>query len=376
MPRPRSNLIVVAYPSDETLGFSSVCRNAHIIATGDSKWHDSQNDLRKELRRAAAELRAAKASYLGHEVGKVDSPAFQSLVKKLQRQKVNGRVYTHCPFDEDTLRGTIALAAAQAFGEVWVQAPSGFARQVNVLKRVGFAAKTRIINTVYASRIRTEDDSFRMPHTALLGVEAFTPATFEEVMHGIALTRSEILPFPDAWGLFSSPYETQRYERSCKLIAEHAPPDSIKTILEVGACEGSMTLHLRRAFPQARIRALEVHPEFARRLRARFRNDKQTDVVQQGIAEASLNADVVLLAEVLYYVENDLTAILRKVQTKYLMTSSEGDFDLELARKLAALKWRLLAQETVGSCFEAVSGGPGNLFCRREGTTLRIWQPE
>jgi len=137
-----------------------------------------------------------------------------------------------------------------------------------------------------------------------------------------------------------------------------------------------MTLHLRRAFPQARIRALEVHPEFARRLRARFRNDKQTDVVQQGIAEASLNADVILLAEVLYYVENDLTAILRNVQAKYLMTSSEGDFDLELARKLAALKWRLLAQETVGSCFEAVSGGPGNLFCRREGTTLRIWQPE
>jgi hypothetical protein len=256
-----------------------------------------------------------------------------------------------------------------------VQASSGFARQVNVLKRSAFDTKARIINTIYASRIRSENDSFRMPHTALLGVEAFTPATFEEVMHGIALTRSEILPFPDAWGLFSSPYETHRYERSCKLLAEHAAPGSVKTILEVGACEGSMTLHLRRVFPQANITAVEVHPEFARRLRTCFRKDKKTHVVQQGIAETELKADVILLAEVLYYVENDLTAILRKVQAKYLMTSSEGDFDLELARKLSALKWRLLAQETVGSRFEAVSGGPGNLFCRREGTTLRLWQP-
>jgi len=375
MPKALSNLIVVAYPSDETLGFSTVCRNASIIATGDPKWPDGQSNLQAELQRAAVVLNAVKAEYLGHLVEKVDSPGFQGLVKKLRRHKVNGRVYTHSPFDEDTLRGTVALAAAQAFGKVWVQAPSGFARHVNVLKRSAFDTKARIINTIYASRIRSEDDSFRMPHTALLGVEAFTPATFEEVMHGIALTRSEILPFPDAWGLFSSPYETHRYERSCKLLAEHAAPGSVKTILEVGACEGSMTLHLRRAFPQANITAVEVHPEFARRLRTCFRKDKKTHVVQQGIAETELKADVILLAEVLYYVENDLTAILRKVQAKYLMTSSEGDFDLELARKLSALKWRLLAQETVGSRFEAVSGGPGNLFCRREGTTLRLWQP-
>jgi len=58
-----------------------------------------------------------------------------------------------------------------------------------------------------------------------------------------------------------------------------------------------------------------------------------------------------------------------------LLTSSEGDFDLELARKLSTLQWRLIAQETVGSRFEAVSGGEGNLFCRREGTTLRLWKP-
>jgi hypothetical protein len=268
MPKALSNLIVVAYPSDETLGFSTVCRNASIIATGDPKWPDGQSDLQAELQRAAVALNAVKAEYLGHSVEKVGSPGFQGLVKKLCRHKVNGRVYTHSPFDEDTLRGTVALAAAQAFGEVWVQAASGVARQVNVLKRSAFDTKAKIINTIYASRIRSEDDSFRMPHMALLGVEAFTPATFEEIMHGIALTRSEILPFPDAWGLFSSPYETNRYERSCKLLLEHAAAGSVKTILEVGACEGSMTLHLRRAFPQANITAVEVHPEFARRAQA------------------------------------------------------------------------------------------------------------
>jgi hypothetical protein len=374
MLRPRSRLVVVAYPSDETLGFSSVCRNASIIVAGDPKWLGSQRELQTELQRAAGELKASKAAYLGHVVEKVDSPAFQALVKRLRRLGANGRVYTHSPFDDDARRGSVALAAAQAFGTVWVQAPSGVARQVNVLKRQAFDKKARIINTVYASRIRTEDDSFRMPHTALLGVEAFTPATFEEVMHGIALTRSEILPFPDAWGLLSSPYESDRYERSCRILLERVAPDSVTTILEVGACEGAMTSHLRQAFPKARVQALEVHPEFVRRLRTRFRKDKQTEVIQQGVESATLKADIVLLAEVLYYIERDLTGILRRVQAKYLMTSSEGEFDLELARKLSALKWQLVAQETVASCFESVSGGSGNLFCRREGTTLRVWQ--
>jgi hypothetical protein len=375
MPTPRSNLIVVAYPSDETLGFSTVCKNASIIAVGDPKWPRHANELQEELRQAAAQLKAAKSHYLGYSVRKIDSAAFQTLVKRLRRFKVAGRVYTHSPFDDDTLRGSVALAAAQAFGEVWVQSPSGLAQQANVLKRPSLAAKARIINTVYARRVRTEDDSFRMPHTALLGVESFTPAMFEEVMHGVALTRSEILPYPDAWGLLSSPYETHRYERSCQLLLDHAAPGGAKTILEVGACEGAMTSHLRQAFPQSHIKALEVHPEFVRRLKARFLKDKQIEVIKQGIGQAALKADIVLLAEVLYYVENDLKAILRKVKAKYVFTSSEGDFDLELARKLTALKWRLLAQETIGSCFEALSGGYGNLFCRREGTTLRVWQP-
>jgi hypothetical protein len=375
MPSPLSNLIVVAYPSDETLGFSSVCANASIIAVGDPKWPGKQAELQDELRRAAAELKARTANYLGHAVAKIDSPAFHTLVKRLRRLKVAGRIYTHSPFDDDAWHGFVALAAAQAFGSVWVQAPSGFARQVNVLKRAAFDTKTRIINAIYGARIRTEDDCFRMPHSALLGVEAFTPATFEEIMHGMALTREEILPFPDAWGLFSSPYETYRYDQSCKLLLDHAPPGGVKTILEVGACEGSMTRHLRKSFPRARIRALEVHPEFARRLRSRFRKDKLTEVIEMGIEGAALKADIVLMAEVLYYVEHKLEPILRKVRAKLLMTSAEGDFDLELARKLIKLGWRLKARKTIESRFESVSGGEGNLFCRREGTTLRLWQP-
>ncbi len=370
-----SNLIVVAYPSDETLGFSSVCANAAIIAVGDPKWPGKQAELQDELRRAAAELKAKTANYLGHAVAKIDSPAFHALVKRLRRLKVEGRIYTHSPFDDDGWRGFVALATAQAFGTVWVQAPSGFARQVNVLKRTAFNTKTKIVNAIYGARIRTEDDRYRMPHSALLGVEAFTPATFEEVMHGMALTREEILPFPDAWGLFSSPYETYRYGQSCRLLLDHAPAGGVKTILEVGACEGSMTGHLRKSFPQARICALEVHPEFVRRLLSRFRKDRLTEVIEMSIERAALKADVVLMAEVLYYVEHKLEPILRKVRAKLLMTSSEGDFDLELARKLSKLGWRLRARQTIESRFEVISGGEGNLFCRREGTTLRLWQP-
>jgi hypothetical protein len=364
-------MIVVAYPSDETLEFSTVCRAKCIEAVGDPKWLNQSADLSRELKQAAAQLDAAKATYLGILLDEIDGPEYRSLVRRLKRYQGHGRVYTHSPFDKDAVRATVALAAAQAFGRVWVTAKSGIARQVNPLDEEAFQTKRRIINTVYSRRIRTHDDAFRMPHTALLGVEAFTPATFQEVMQGVALTRATILPFPDAWGLFKSPYEEERYTLSCRLLLKHTIPSRVRSILEAGACEGAMTKHLLRAFPQARICALEPHPVFVRRMRARFHGDSRIDIVQRSISRAVLKADLVVMAEMLYYVEQDLKPILRRIQARYLMTSSEGEFDLQLARTLSQFKWRVLEEQNLASRFEAIDGG--NLFCRREGTTIRIW---
>lgn len=372
MARKRANLVVVAHPSDEVLGFSTVCRNALIIVASEPKWLKNASASRHELRNAAIQLGAGEVINLDCLPGSVSSPSFQVLVRKLKEFKPSGRVYSHSPFDDDRVRSNVALAAALAFGNIWVLGPGGMARQVNVLTRAAFQKKLRIINTTYASRIRSEDDEYRMPHTALLGVEAFAPVTLEEVIHGIALTRSEILPFEDAWGLFHSPYERHRYSRCCELLLRYAGATSIRTILEVGPCEGAMTMHLRKAFPRAHIRALEPHPDFAGRIRARFRDDKKVKVVQKSIVDFPLTADLVLLAEILYYVNADLRPILKKIRARYLLTSSEGDFDLKLHKMLSALNWQMLAMETVASRFEAVSG-ESDLFCRREGTNIRLW---
>src|SRR5262249_21703407 len=147
-----------------------------------------------------------------------------------------------------------------------------------------------IINDIYSLRIRTQDDSFRMPHTALLGVEAFAPCTFDEVMHGVALTRSEILPFRDPWGLFDSPYESERYALSCELLLNHTADSKISRIMEVGACEGAMTVSLQRTFPRARIRAVEPHPVFVRRIAERFRGDRRVQVMRRSINNTVLKA--------------------------------------------------------------------------------------
>jgi hypothetical protein len=369
----RANLVVVAYPSEEVLGFSTVCRNAWIIAASDPKWLKDAKASRRELKNAAIQLRARDAINLNYSPERVSSDSFRALVEKLKEFKPAGRVYSHSPLDDDRLRSNVALAAALAFGKIWIPAPGGMARQVNVLARAAFQKKLHIINGVYFSRIRSEDDEFRMPHTALLGVEAFTPATLEEIIHGLALTRSEILPFDDAWGLFHSPYERSRYRRCCELLLKHAPAGSVRTILEVGACEGAMTLHLRKAFPEAHIRALEPHADFAARLHARFKGDKRIEIVQKSIADVPLAADIVLLAEILYYVKADLRPILRKIRTRHLLTSSEGDFDMKLSKMLSGFNWRMVAMETVASKFEALSRD-SDLFCRREGTNIRLWR--
>ena len=372
MARKRANLVVVAHPSDEVLGFSTVCRGALIIAASEPKWLKNASASRHELRNAAIQLGAAEVINLDCLPGRVSSSSFQVLVRKLKEFKPGGKVYSHSPFDEDRVRSNVALAAALAFGNIWVPALAGMAGQVNVLTRAAFQKKLRIINTTYASRIRSEDDEYRMPHTALLGVEAFAPATLEEVIHAIALTRSEILPFEDAWGLFHSPYERHRYRRCCELLLRYVGAGSIRTILEVGPCEGAMTVHLRKAFSRAQIRALEPHPDFAGRIRARFQKDKKLEVVQKSIVDAPLTADLVLLAEILYYVNADLKPILKKIRARYLLTSSEGDFDLKLCKMLSAINWQMLAAETVASRFEAVSED-SDLFCRREGTNIRLW---
>ncbi len=369
-----ANLIIVAYPADETLRFSTLCPGASIVVVGDPKWQDSLPAVRSELQQAAGKLGARRVIYLHHLFDDVESPHFQGLIRKLKRLKGHRRVYTHSPFDDDSFRRIIALAAARAFGKVWVEGATGVLRQVNVLGRKAFQQKLQIINDVYALRQRSEDDEYRIPHTALLGVEAFTPVTFAEVMHSVALTSSVILPFPDAWGLLKSPYESERYDRSCELLAGQAAPGSIGTILEVGACEGAMTAHLRKSFPDASICAVEPHPVFAARLRARFRKDKNVQVVQASILDVPLEADVIVLAEVLYYVEADQKKTLARMRAKYLMTSCEGAFELDLCRLLSRLKWRTVASTSVASRFEPVNGARSSLFCRREGTNIRIWK--
>ena len=87
-------------------------------------------------------------------------------------------------------------------------------------------------------------------------------------------------------------------------------------MVEIGACEGAMTAVLRETVPAAVIRAVEPHPVFAGRLRERFRGDDRIEIREESVFQTDLNADAVIMAEVLYYFPDHVQDILERVRSR------------------------------------------------------------
>lgn len=135
-----------------------------------------------------------------------------------------------------------------------------------------------------------------------------------------------------------------------------------------------MTRRLRTLFPGAKIRAVEVNPVFAQRLRERLGNDPGADIVEASVLDVPLSADLVLLAEVLYYVPESLTDILAAVRAKYLLTSYVGDFDEQVSLCLRRCEWHDVLSAQVAPRLEPVDGRTSFLTVRRPGGNIRLWR--
>jgi Nodulation protein S (NodS) len=181
-------------------------------------------------------------------------------------------------------------------------------------------------------------------------------------------------PVPDPWAFETSPYEHERYDRTCAVLSYIFKETPLTSILEIGACEGAMTQRLRALFPGAKIRAVEVNAVFARRLRARLDHDPDIDIIEVSVHEIPLSADLVCLAEVLSFVPDHCIDLLERVQARYLLTSYVGNFDDRVSLCLRHFGWCNIVSEPVLPRFEPVDGTDSLLLIRRPGSHIRLWQ--
>jgi hypothetical protein len=366
-----SKLVLVAHPGDEAFAFSHVCAGADIVSVrnGGGREHEA-------VFRRVCELLGGKRALV---LNLPDVPSrrlpVEALVERLRELGSYGRIYTHSPLEKHAHHRDVALAASQYFAEVWVRAYEGYASEVHALSQPAFGRKLDIINSFYPRQIAASADDDRRCVAEAIGVEAFTPTRFLEVSRAFAYGSVDILSdVSDVWAFETSPYEQERYNRTCTVLAYAGMEDAPASILEVGACEGTMTRRLRTLFPRAKIRAVELNPIFARRLREALGDDPETEIVEASILDVPLSADLVLMSEVLYFAPDHLMDILGGVRAKYVLTSYAGSFDDRVSLYLHRYGWHNVFSVQVLPRFEPVDGSKSFLVVQRPGSNIRLWK--
>ncbi|MDA8165275.1 MAG: PIG-L family deacetylase [Desulfobacteraceae bacterium] len=368
-------LVVVAHPDDETLSFSSVCPGADVALVTNGNWL-GRGAARAGEFRAACRLLGVRSALRFELPDLYPHPLpHDELLARLRGLGRYDRVYTHSPLDSHPHHRSVSLAAAEAFQEAWIPAQGCRPTEVAVLDDDSFAAKLGIMNTVYFKEIFAPDQSYELQSQDIGAVEAFSRVSYPEVVRALALTRHQLRPeLPDVWGFETSPYEAERLDLTCRLLAEAIPGAAPWVIIEVGACEGSMTERLSTAFPAARVQAVEPHPVFAGRLRRRIKHCANVEVIEADAVAVDLKADVITFAEVLYYlVPEAANRLLARAEAKHLLTSNYPGYDDQVVRWLSSLGWRESKAATLPPRFEPIDSR-SSIIARRVGTTIRMWR--
>jgi LmbE family N-acetylglucosaminyl deacetylase len=373
-------LVLVAHPNDETIGFSTVCAGADVVSVTDGGWGGRAAARADSFQQACARLGARGTLLLNlPDIFPWRLPV-EVLVERIQALGPYRRIYTHSPFEVHPHHRDVVLAASRCFEEIWVRSLGGYAAEAHVLDRQAFQRKIDILNTIYRHELTLSDEDPPRAVAEMLdniaGVESFVPTRWPEVVQALALTSQEMpADLPNVWAFEVSAYELERYNRTCEVLAQacQAPPPA--SILELGACEGAMTRRLRHLFPSADICAVESHPSFVRRLREHLSQDRRVKVVEASICDIPLAADLIVMAEVLSYVPEQVITVLSRLRASYLLTSYRGTFDMCVRQSLHAFGWRESISSEVLPKFEPVDGRDSLLIAQRPGTQSRLWRP-
>lgn len=356
------NLIVVAHPKDEVLSFSSVAKGAVIVAATDFPGFEE----------AGAALGASETIRLGLFA----SPRFRlpstAIAEALGRLGSFSRVYTHSPLDPNPMHQDVALAVARTLGAVRVPSTNQPLDETYILDPKAYSRKLELLNRFYAPHLEAEESCIA-PAAAVSAIEAFSDARAEDMMRATSLTHFDRVldEAADTWAFERSPYERMRFKRSADLIAQHISPP--KRIIELGACEGLMTLEIARRYPAAQITAVEPNPRFAARIRERLAGAPNVEILERSADVVDLRADLVIAAEVLYYLPDRVAQIVARIDAPYVFTSYHGPFDHELAALLGRSHFAEIGRDRLPIRFEPTDGDHSPFLVRRVGATMRLF---
>ncbi|GMU01443.1 hypothetical protein KH5H1_55630 [Corallococcus caeni] len=361
---PAPALIVVAHPEDVVRLFSTVAPGADLaVVTEDGG--------------AGRELEAVGRALGARSTHLLLSPSEVGPWCREQRSRGDVRVFTHSPQEDAPLHREVALRVSRVFDRLWVPATGARPTAWTVLDDAAFQRKLGLLNTLYRERPDgASSGACTDPVRDGPGIEAFTEARAADVVRALSLTKPEIFSeLADPWGFARSAYEVERFALTAKVLGtlRHAVPP--RRVVDVGACEGMMTEHLLALFPDANIQAVESEPRFVTRLRERLGGHARVRIVEASAEDVALEADLVLLAEVLYYLSDDASRdLLDRLRASHLLTSYGGGFGDQLHAALAGRGWRCVQSATLPGRIEPVDGASSPLLVRRAGTGIRLWE--
>ena len=358
-------LIVVAHPEVVVRLFSTVAEGAELaVVTEDGG--------------AGRELEAVGRALGARGTHLLLSPSEVGPWCRERRERGDLRVFTHSPQEDAPLHREVALLVSRVFERLWVPATGARPSVCTVLDDAAFQRKLGLLNALYRERPDgAQGGACTDPLRDGPGLEAFTEVRAGDVVRALSLTKPEIFSeLADPWGFAGSTYEGERFALTAKVLEplRHASP-APRRVVDVGACEGMMTEHLLSLFPQASIQAVESEPRFVARLRERLGGNARVRIVEASAEDVALEADLVLLAEVLYYLSDDASRdLLDRLRASHLLTSYGGGFGAQVHAALAERGWRAVHSAVLPGRIEPVDGARSPLLVRRAGTELRLWE--
>ncbi|WP_223645624.1 class I SAM-dependent methyltransferase [Corallococcus sp. EGB] len=357
-------LIVVAHPEDVVRLFSTVAPGADVAVVME---HGSTG---RELEAVGRAL-GARSTHL------LLCPSEVGPWCREQRARSDVRVYTHSPQEDAPLHREVALLASRAFDRLWVPATGARPTVCTVLDDAAFQRKLGLLNSLYRERPDgAASGACTDPVRDGPGIEAFTEVRAGDMVRALSLTKPEVFAeLADPWGFAHSTYEVERFALTEEVLAtlRHAGPP--RRVVDVGACEGMMTGHLLSLFPDANVQAVESEPRFVARLRERLGRHARVRIVQARAEDVALEADLVLLAEVLYYLSDDACRdLLDRLRASHVLTSYGGGFGARVHAALAGRGWRCVQAAALPGRIEPVDGASSPLLVRRAGTEIRLWE--
>lgn len=360
-----ATLIVVAHPEDVVRLFSTVAGGADLaVVTEDGC-------VGRELEAVGRAL-GARTTHL------LLSPSEIGPWCREQRDRGATRVFTHSPQEEAPLHREVAVLVSRVFDRLWVPATGARPTVCTVLDDAAFQRKLGLLNALYRERPDgAQGGACTDPLRDGPGIEAFTEVRSTDMVRALSLTKPEIFSeLADPWGFGQSTYEGVRFALTAKALESlrHAAPPP-RRVVDVGACEGMMTEHLLSLFPQASVQAVESEPRFVARLRERLGGHARVRIVEASVEDVALEADLVLLAEVLYYLSEDAgRELMDRLRASHLLTSYGGAFGAQVNDALASRGWKVVHCATLPGRIEPVDGGQSPLLVRRAGTEIRLWE--